>query len=176
MTNNQTIHFILTGGTMDSHYSGIKDTAVTNSKTVIPDFIQSLKLYEKTIFTEVCMKDSRDLTKVDLQNILNSIEKSKCKKIIIIHGTYTMADTARFLKAKLKRNDQTIILTGSMIPLAGFSPSDAPFNLGYSIAKVQELKSGTYVCMNGRVFSPEEVLKLLHQGRFVSIFGEKGKN
>ena len=63
-----------------------------------------------------------------------------------------------------------------MIPMVGFSPSDAPFNLGYAIAKVQELKAGIYVCMNGKAFNPEEVTKLLYKGKFVSLFGERSVN
>lgn len=59
-----------------------------------------------------------------------------------------------------------------MIPLLGFSPSDGPFAIGYAIAKVQDLKRGIYVCMNGMVFSPEEVMKVNKEGRFTSIFGE----
>ena len=82
-----------------------------------------------------------------------------------------MPDTARYLKAHLKRKSKTIILTGSMIPISGFSPSDAPFNLGFAIAKVLELPAGVYVCMNGQVFSPEEVAKVVREGRFVSMFG-----
>lgn len=99
--------------------------------------------------------------------------KSLHKKVIITHGTYTMPDSAKFLKANLKRKDQTIIFTGSMIPLLGFAPSDAPFNLGYAIARVQELKAGIYVAMNGKIFMPEEVVKLLSEGRFISVFEEK---
>ena len=59
-----------------------------------------------------------------------------------------------------------------MIPLVGFSPSDGPFAIGYSIAKVQDLNEGIYICMNGRVFSPKEVMKVNKDGRFTSIFGE----
>jgi L-asparaginase len=165
-------HFIITGGTIDSYYEGTKDTVVTNKKTVIPRFIKSLKLYTKTIFSEICMKDSRSLTKEDLKKILQAIENSDCTKIIITHGTYTMPDTARYLQANLKREDQTIIITGSMIPLVGFSPSDAPFNLGYALSEVAHLKPGVTLCMNARIFSPDEVLKTLYEGRFSSIFGE----
>ncbi len=168
-----TIHFIITGGTIDSFYDGTKDTVVPNKKSVIPDFVKSLKLHEKIAFTEVCMKDSRNLTRTDLKNILKKIQKSPHNKIIITHGTYTIPDTARYLKANLKRDDQTIVFTGSLIPLIGFSPSDASFNLGYSIAKVQDLPNGIYVCMNGKVFEPDEVTKLIYEGRFVSIFGER---
>jgi L-asparaginase len=86
-----------------------------------------------------------------------------------------MPDTAKYLKANLKRNDQTIIFfTGALIPL-DVPFSDAAFNLGYSIANVHHLEPGIYVCMNGRVFFPEEIAKLLYEGRFISIFGEKLK-
>ena len=167
-----TIHFIITGGTIDSHYDGSKDTAVPNKESVIPSFIESLKLYHDDEFTTVCMKDSRDLKREDLENVLKTIEESKHNKIIVTHGTYTMPDTARFLKANLKRDDQTIILTASAIPIQGFSPSDGPFNLGYAVAKLEELELGVYVAINGKVFSPEEVMKVMSEARFASIFNK----
>lgn len=151
----------------------MKDTIVPNQTSVIPETIKSLKLYNDTEFTEVCLKDSRELTQTDLQNILKTIEESVHKNIIITHGTYTMPDTARYLKAQLKRIDQVIILTGSMIPIKGFSPSDGPFNLGYSLAKLQYLPAGIYLCMNGKVFSAEEVSKLIIEGRFISLFSKQ---
>ena len=57
-----------------------------------------------------------------------------------------------------------------MIPLIGFSPTDAGFNIGYAVAKSQELESGIYVCMNGKIFNPEEIIKVLSEGRFDSIY------
>ena len=69
-------HFILTGGTIDSYYEGTKDTAVTLKKSSLPAFMKSLKLYEKAVFTEICMKDSRDLTQNDVKKILQAVEKS----------------------------------------------------------------------------------------------------
>lgn len=118
------------------------------------------------------MKDSRQLTEGNRKEILKTVEESPHQKIIITHGTYTMPDTARYLKANLKRDDQTIIITGSLIPIKGFAPSDGTFNLGYALAQVQTLKLGVYVCMNGRVFTPEEVLKIIQEGRFASIFSQ----
>lgn len=170
MEKDSVIHFVLTGGTIDSHYDGSKDTAVTNKESVIPSFIESLKLYCEFEFTTVCMKDSRDIIREDLENILTVVEESPHKKIIITHGTYTMPDTARFLKANIKRNDQVIVFTASAIPIIGFSPSDGPFNLGYSIAKLQDLESGIYIAINGKVFLPEETIKVMSEARFASIF------
>lgn len=131
-----------------------------------------MRLYCDVKFTIVCMKDSRDLKPEDLKKILKTIEESSNKKIIVTHGTYTMPDTARFLKANLKKNDKTVVLTASAIPIYGFSPSDGPFSLGYAIAKAEELKAGVYVAINGKVFSPEEIIKVMSEARFVSIFNK----
>jgi L-asparaginase len=53
-----------------------------------------------------------------------------------------------------------------MIPLDGFYQSDAPFNLGYAIAQVQNKPHGVYICMNAHCFSTEEVKKNKELGRF----------
>lgn len=166
----QGVHFVLTGGTIDSYYDGTTDSVIPNKHSVIPEIMKNLKLYDQIEFKEVCMKDSRQLTEDDRKQILKTIEESPYEKIIITHGTYTMPDTARYIKGNLKRQGQVIILTGSMIPIKGFSPSDGTFSLGYSLANLQKLEPGIYICMNGRVFNPEEVLKSIQEGRFASIF------
>jgi L-asparaginase len=173
MSETDKIHLILTGGTIDSHWDGRQDTAVPNEHSILPQYLHDLQLYADFDFAEVCMKDSRNLEQEDLININQSIKQSPHRKIIITHGTYTMPDTARYLRANLNRADQTIVLTGSMVPLKGFDASDAPFNLGYAFAKVQELGAGIYICMNGRTFSPEEVAKSIAGGKFFSILESK---
>ncbi len=172
MLKNEKIEVVITGGTIDSFFNSITDSVIPLKNSVLPEFIRSLKTEDKFSFTQVCMKDSRSLTREDLKKVLYVVNKTKSKKIIITHGTYTMPDTARFLEANLERNDQTIILTGSMIPLTGFSPSDAPFNIGYALASVKILEPGVYVCMNGRIFNPKEVAKRISEGRFVSVFNK----
>jgi L-asparaginase len=170
MSENNKLHFISTGGTIDSYYDGTKDTAVTNEHSVVPKFINTLKLYEECEFTEACMKDSRELNEADRKKILEAVINSKSKRIIITHGTYTLPDTARYLQANLKGHGKVIIFVCSMIPLEGFTPTDAGFNLGYAVAKSQELSEGIYVCMNGKIFVPDEVVKILSEGRFGSIY------
>ncbi|NND64422.1 MAG: asparaginase [Gammaproteobacteria bacterium] len=169
MNSSNIVHFILTGGTIDSYYNPAKDTAVPNEKSIIPSFIESLQLHVDTEFTTVCMKDSRELTQNDLDNIVETIESSPHKKIIVTHGTYTMPDSARYLKTNLKRDDQTVIFTASAIPIQGFSPSDGPFNLGFALAQTEHLNVGIYVTINGKVFAPEEVMKVISEARFTSF-------
>ena len=170
MASNK-VHIIITGGTIDSYYNGAKDTVVPLKHSIIPEYFESLGLSNKVAFTELCMKDSRHISIADLRKLANEIENSRHSKIIITHGTYTMPDTARYLSANLK-SGKIIILTGSMIPIQGFSPSDGPFNLGFSYAMAQKLPSGVHICMNGYVFKPSEVAKDMEKGRFYSIFGE----
>lgn len=165
-------HVVITGGTIDSHYDGTKDTAVTNKESVLPAYFSSLRLYDKVTFQVVCMKDSRALGSKDRNAVLKAIQKTQAKHVLITHGTYTMPDTARYLKKHLGDHDKVILLTGSMIPLIGFSPSDAGFNLGFAFAKLHDLPVGIYVAMNGKIFTPEEVVKLLSEGRFSSILNK----
>lgn len=170
---SQPVHFVITGGTIDSRYDGTKDTIVPSSTSVIPQFIESLKLYNESTFEVVCMKDSRELGMEDLANVAKSINASDRKAFVVTHGTYTMSDTARYLEKHLENgDDKTIVFTGSMIPIEGFTMSDGPFNLGYAYAQSQTLDPGIYVCMNGRTFVPEEVAKIISEGRFASIFNQ----
>jgi L-asparaginase len=169
----QQILIILTGGTIDWYWEGKSDTAVPNKHSVVPAYFAKLSLYVDVTFEEVCMKDSRQLTAKDIKQVQRLVEKSNRKKIIIIHGTYTMPDTARYLMANLKRKDQTIVLTGSMVPLEGFTSSDAPFNLGYAVALLDQLSPGVYIAMNGKIFSAEESAKNIGEGRFYSVFDKQ---
>ncbi len=168
------IHIILTGGTIDSVWSGAKDTVVVSEHSTLPEYFselgKNLKFPQELKFTEVCMKDSREINDIDRKKVLEEIEKSDSEKILVTHGTYTMPDTSRYLKENLKRSDQVIILTGSMVPIKGFDFSDGPFNLGFTIAMLQNLKPGVYVCMNTQAFTPEEVAKNIEEGKFYSTF------
>lgn len=168
-----TIHFIITGGTVDSCDQGV----AAEYDSIIPDHVKSLDIDSE--FTQVCMKDSRDFDDSDLKNILQAIEESPHKKIVITHGTYTISDTGKYLKANIKRTDQTIVLVGSFKPLKEDN-SDAPEQLNFAIEKVLELESGVYVCMDKQVLSPENAVKDDKKGVFYSknddLMFEKFKN
>ena len=162
------IHFIITGGTIDSYYDGTKDTAVPNKESIIPGFIKNLKLPVEHRFTTVCMKDSREITNEDRAEMTKVIKESSAEKIIVTHGTYTMSNTARYLKEHLRGGGQTIILTGAFIPLTDVIRSDAAFNIGFAIAQFQHLTPGIYICINGQVFNADEAEKIITEGRFAS--------
>lgn len=147
---------ILTGGRIDSIWDGNVDEIIVAKHSLIPDYLNNLKIANLE-FKEVCMKDSRALTNEDRENILKAIEESSTDKILITHGTHTLADTVEFLEKNLKNNKKTIVLTGSSTPLKDFASSDAPFNLGYALAKVEELPAGIYYCINKKTLSIKEL-------------------
>ena len=97
----------------------------------------------------------------------SAIKKTKAKNIIITHGTDTMTKTADFLKKYLGDDiGKTVVLTGSMIPLTGFSGSDSGFNLGFSCAQISHLKPGVYLSMHSTVFEAGKVIKNFEEARF----------
>ncbi|HZL08057.1 MAG TPA: asparaginase domain-containing protein [Candidatus Dormibacteraeota bacterium] len=169
--SNQTIHVIITGGTIDSEWDPAADTAVTASESVIPEYFSKLKLDVDFTYNTVFMKDSRKITLEDIQAISNAVENSPSSKILITHGTYTMPDTARYIQARTGGglDQKSVVLTGAMIPLEGYSMSDAPFNLGFSIATLLSMEPGILLCMHGHLFTPDEVVKNMASAHFFSI-------
>lgn len=164
----QKIHVVVTGGRIDSVWDGGVDEIVVSEHSVIPSFFNSIALRLDFIFTEICMKDSRALTPEDRETMRKTIDESETSKILITHGTHTLPDTVQYLHEKLGRKDKTIVFTGSSTPLKDFALSDAGFNLGYAISKVQELPPGMYFCISGKTITFEEMQKQLQEGSFYS--------
>lgn len=160
------IHVILTGGRIDSIWDGQVDEIVVSPHSMIPAFFKSIAVEIPLNFTEICMKDSRALTEEDREKIREAIDTSDTSKILITHGTHTLPDTVEYLHKKLQKKDKTIVFTGSSIPLKDFALSDAGFNIGYAIAKVQELPMGIYYCSGGKTITDEEMQKQLAEGKF----------
>ncbi len=161
-----TIHFIATGGTIDSVCLD-RGLQATESALLqyIRDFIKPyFSLTEECLF----MKDSRDITQEDRALILDRICHSVHNHIIVTHGTYTLAESARYLAERLPTpSDKRIILTGSTIPF-GLPDSPALFNLGYACHAVQTCPPGVWVVFNGNLWSPKGLHKNLDNQRFES--------
>jgi L-asparaginase len=156
------IRILITGGTFDKEYNELtgelffKDTHLS----------EMLKLGRCRVTVDVrtlMMIDSLDMTEEDRVLIADHCNKSNEGKIIITHGTDTMADTARFLAARV--TGKTVVLTGAMIPYK-FGSSDGLFNLGSAMAFVQSLTPGIYVAMNGKCFNWDNVRKNKKTGEF----------
>lgn len=158
------------GGTIeffDPAYDAINKKLMKLDST-IESYFQNLIRPHFNFSTEtVAEKDSREITEGDREKLLKTIEKTPHDNILITHGTFTIKDTAQFLQRESPRlKDKKVILTGSMIPLTGFSTSDAGFNLGFAVASFAGIEPGVYLSINGGIFSSEEVEKNVELFRF----------
>lgn len=162
------IRILVTGGTFDKEYDMISGT-LDFDETHVPEM---LRLGRSTLDTEVrtiMMIDSLAMTEADRAVILHNCKTAPEDKILITHGTDTMAETATYLaKEKLPK---TIVLTGAMIPYK-FGSSDGFFNLGAALAFLQILPNGVYVAMNGRYYHWNNVQKNKKTGFFEELTKE----
>jgi L-asparaginase len=112
------------------------------------------------------MIDSLQMTDSDRLRILARCMEIAESRIVITHGTDTMAQTAAALGENVP--GKTIVLTGAMVPYT-FGSSDGLFNLATALAFVQTLGPGVYVAMNGRYFLWNSVQKNRRLGIFEEV-------
>ena len=155
------IYILKMGGTIefiDQAYDKINKEMMKLDSSVDSYLENVIKPHFEFKIKSICDKDSRDITAEDRENLLKEINKTESENILITHGTFTMVETAKYLDENYQ-GDKKIILTGSMVPVVGFSTTDGPFNLGYSIASFKSIKAGVYIAMNGGLFKYNEVEK-----------------
>ena len=155
------VAILTTGGTFDKVYFD------ANSEYSIGDPCITSILDEGNVNSDyriqsILKKDSLDITSKERQIIKNSVQECVEERIIIIHGTDTMVETAKSLE---DIKDKTIVLTGAMQP-ARFKKTDAIFNSGFALAAAQILEYGVYITMNGMVFHSDNVKKNIDLGKF----------
>jgi L-asparaginase len=159
------IRILITGGTFDKEYNELTGELFFKD-THLPEMLKLGRCRVDVDIRTLMMIDSLDMTEQDRILIADHCIKAEEKKIVITHGTDTMADTARFLADRVQ--DKTVVLTGAMIPYK-FGSSDGLFNLGSALAFVQALPHGVYVAMNGRVFLWNNVRKNKQTGQFEEL-------
>ena len=156
------LRIIATGGTFDKHYDPITGQLVFVD-SVLPEALARARITDPTSVEPLMAIDSLDMNDTHRAQILSACERSAEHKIVIIHGTDTLRETAQVLgQAGLQK---TIVLTGAMVPYRVAS-SDALFNLGFAFAVAQLNAPGVFVAMNGRVFSWDKVRKNKTDGIF----------
>ena len=159
------IRIFITGGTFDKEYNELTGQLYFNDSH-LPEMLDLGRNLVSVEVRTLMMVDSLEMTDDDRALIAENCRKSKEDKIIITHGTDTMAETAKLLTEKVK--DKTIVITGAMIPYK-FGSSDGLFNLGSALAFVQTLPHGVYVVMNGRHFNAGNVRKNKETGVFEEL-------
>ena len=146
---------IAAGGTFDKHYDEIAGKLGFGA-SVLPAVIVQSRIEQPVRLETLPLLDSLDMQQEDRLRILEACRRAAEKRIVVIHGTDTMPETAQVLgQAGL---DKTIVLTGAMIPYE-IAQSDALFNFGMAVGVAQVLPAGVHVVMSGQVFAWDNVRK-----------------
>ena len=159
------IRIFITGGTFDKEYNELTGQLYFKD-THMQELLEKGRCRLPVEIRTLMMIDSLEMTGQDRELIAHQCNNCDEDRIVITHGTDTMAETAVLLAEKVK--NKTIILTGAMIPIK-FGSSDGLFNLGSALAFAQTLPEGVYVAMNGRYFHWNNVRKNRQTGVFEEV-------
>ena len=156
------LHIFTTGGTIDKvYFDALSEFQVGESP--LEAILREANVGLTFEITSLMKKDSLELTDDDRASIRAAVSEADASKILITHGTDTMAETGQAL---MGIEEKTIVLTGAMQP-ARLRSTDAIFNVGFAISAARLAPAGVYIAMNGRVFSAGQVRKDRAAGQFV---------
>jgi L-asparaginase len=148
------ILLLTTGGTIDKlYFDALSEYQIGDS--VVGRVLATARVAQPFRVVELMRKDSLELTEEDRATIVQAVREAPNSRVVITHGTDTMAETARAIGTA---EGKTVVLVGALAP-ARFAESDAPFNLGMAIAAVQTAAPGVYIAMNGTIFPGDKVRK-----------------
>jgi len=159
------IKLITCGGTIDCENIDEKNV-YSFKESYIPKMLKQARCNADIDIKFLMAKDSLLMDDADRNKVLEECKKTEESRIIITHGTDTIVETAKVLAVNIK--NKVVVLLGAMIPY-NQENSDAMFNLGFAISTVQSLSNGVYVCMNGKIFSSDNVKKNKELGQFETL-------
>jgi len=156
------VRILVTGGTFDKEYNELTGELFFK-QTHVGDMLKLGRCRLPVAIETLMLIDSLQMTGAERELILQRVLQASEKRIVITHGTDTVAQTAAVLGRQL--TGKTVVLTGAMVPYQ-FGSSDGMFNLGTALAFAQTLPAGVYVVMNGRYFLWNTVRKNRRLGVF----------
>ena len=159
------IRILVTGGTFDKEYNELTGELFFKA-THVDDMLKLGRCRLPVEVETLMMIDSLQMTDEDRRRILRRCLAAPEPRIVVTHGTDTVAETAAVLGRGI--SDKTVVLTGAMVPYQ-FGSSDGMFNLGTALAFVQTLPPGVYVAMNGQCFPWNSVRKNRKLGVFERV-------
>ena len=164
MSNNKNILILNTGGTFNKVYNEIDGKLeVPRNNKAIENILESAKIINYNL-KGLLYKDSLEINDNDRKELQNVIEKSKYKKILIIHGTDTMDKTAKYLSKHL--NNKTVILTGAMVPFS-IDSIEATSNFMLALGALSMKKEDNiYIAMHGNIKQYTKIKKNRDLGVF----------
>jgi len=154
-----------TGGTVNKRYDPILGKLVVPKDNYAVERILE-RFYSNVEFeiSGLIYKDSLNMDDLDRRKIYNAVESAKSDRVIIVHGTDTMIETARFIQEL--GTEKCVVLTGSMKPYI-IDPGEACANFATALAKVMYgFEAGCFIAMHSFALSWNRLLKDKKEGRF----------
>lgn len=163
------IHVLTTGGTIEKVYSE-QTGSVMNIAARINRYVELLRMPGTEVeVTQLMNKDSLEMNSQDREAILAAVSARVADSpVVITHGTDTMVETGKLLKANLRGLLHPVILTGAMTPL-GFERSDGLQNLTESFFAAKTLPPGVWIVMHNQAFDVDRVRKDRALAQFVAL-------
>ena len=163
----QKITIIDTGGTFNKYYDPISGELKVDTQAEAIKTICRKWHFEQVEIKPMIGKDSLEIDMIDRIELLQAILALENEKILIIHGTDTIDQTATYLdEAEI---DKSIVLTGAMIPYS-IDATEASANSALAIGFLRSNpKNGVYIAMHGIVAPHKKVIKDRRRGKFIYI-------
>ena len=157
MSKNTNILILNTGGTFNKIYDEFNGNLIVPKNNYAVNKILLNSKINKCKVKGLIYKDSLEINVEDRKLLKRYIISSKYKKIIIIHGTDTMDETAKYLDKNIKNKE--IILTGAMVPFS-VNQIEATSNLMLAYGYLShKLKAGIYISMHGNIRNYKKIKK-----------------
>jgi L-asparaginase len=166
------VSILVTGGTFEKVYGrglGVRELSFPETSAAAT-IVARHNIKGVTVdYDHTRAKDSLDMTDEDRGAIADWCSQHSYGRCVIIHGTDTMVQTARFVALNCPVN--VVVLTGALQP-ACMRDSDAEFNLGCAIMAARTCQSGVYIAMGGNLFQWDNCRKNPITGHFEAIADE----
>ncbi len=159
------LRILATGGTFDKVYNPVTEK-LEFTETHVPEILRLGRVTAKVEVERLMLKDSLYMTNSERQLILERCKGCLEDRLLIIHGTGKMVETAQVLGQNLE--GKTAVLSGAMVPFT-VHESDAVFNFGVAYGAALALPTGVYIAMNGRIFYWNSVRKNTELGHFEQV-------
>jgi L-asparaginase len=153
-----------TGGTFNKRYDPKSGELMVDGTSQALRDITSKWLYDLK-YISIIGKDSLEMDDRDRALLTETIRASAKNKIIVVHGTDTMDQSAEAIAGT--KIAKQIVLTGAMVPYS-VDPVEAAANLTSAFGfLVSCTKDGVYIAMNGVIEEYQKVIKDRIMGKFI---------
>lgn len=185
---NPHILVFITGGTIDALYDPEQGTPyhvpmpAATSGSGVPEAMRAMRIDNRCDYFRVAMKDSKDITDTEIDDMLATAELGGYDKVMVVSGTDHMPRMAKYIENKIAERapddpltKKRFVFTGAMGPLRGADgefrdPNTVKFkndgwdNLRRAVVDLQRgtVKFGVYVRMGRKLWPASEVEKVVH--------------